>query len=96
MNNLQHYKFLDDQCRLAVLPFKLNSVVYQIRFADEIVVRKKIRSIEFFADHCTLHFYDAGHAFDYEIGRSVFENKLDAERALEEYLQQQKKWTDKK
>lgn len=96
MKDLQHYEFLEKQERLAMLPFKLNSIVYILDFVHQVIVRKKIRSIEFFADRFELHFYDAGHSFDWEIGRSTFENKADAERALAEHIEQQKKWTGRK
>ena len=95
MKDLMHYEFLEKQERLAVLPFKLNSIVYKIDYSNRVIVRKKIRSIEIFADHCELHFYDAGHSFDWEIGRSTFENRLDAERALANHIEQQKRWTGK-
>lgn len=66
-------------------PFKVNQVVYHISIWswNRTVSEKKIRRIRQYEDYDYFEFYDGSHSFSWSIGTSLFDNKKEAEEALQ-------------
>jgi len=90
IDKLAEYENAEEQGLLLRLPCKVGDIVYQIDRTYKKVILQKVSSINVYigkkSSSIQITFENAGMCFHREFGKSVFFNKADARKALNEYL----------